>query len=569
MRRSLHLLIIIISFIMSPILAHASDLYLILDKSQAPENGTFTGTVYVSVDGAPINNAEATVHFPTDLLSVDSISNAGSIFNIWVEQPTFSNTAGTIQFNGGLPTPGYSGQAGAALRINFRAKKTGVANLTFGTSAIRANDGSGTNVLSQTRGANITISPALPVIPEPTIIPAGLPKAPVITSQDMPDQNGWYSKTEGTFAWEIPSDVSAVQLILSKSASTDPNITYDPPIPSKTLTNLIEGTVYLNARFKNEIGWGKVASRKIQIDTTDPENLKVNSNLTEDDLFSIEASATDNLSGLKAFEALQNGKKLAESTDISGGKTTFNLPALSEGSQHVTIRAVDRAGNYAETSLTLDAPEIKAPKITHYPEYIKVGSGIEIRGKAAYVDGEVALWFQEDGKKPEMYLVKPDEDKVFSFTSDSIDTLGVVSVWAETVRSADAHSKPSEKVYINVKETDAQVFGKRVIQIISLVITGLVLLFTLIWIVFFVVRKSNSMKRKLRRDLVHTEQDIHKVFKALKDDTKRYLRMLERASLKRKLTREESKIFDELSDNLEETERYLSEELKKIKDEDL
>jgi|CXWK01.1.fsa_nt_gi hypothetical protein len=554
-------------FLCAPSLARAADMYLILDKSQVAENGTFTGTVYVSTDGPPINNAEATVHFPTDSVSVDSISNAGSIFNIWVEQPAFSNTTGTVQFNGGLPTPGYSGQAGAALRVTFRAKKTGVATLTFGTSAIRANDGNGTNVLSQTRGASITITPAVPVVPQPEIVPAGLPKAPVITSQDMPDQNGWYSKTEGTFGWNVPNDITAVQLILSRSAATEPNITYDPPIANKTLTNLAEGVVYLNARFKNEIGWGKVASRKIQIDTTDPENIKASAELTDDDLFSITASATDATSGVKSFVALVGGNKIAETSDVNGGKAVFELPALPEGTHSVAIRAYDRADNFAETTISIDAPEIHAPKITHYPEYIKVGSGIEIRGKAAYSDGEVALWFQEDGEKAVMFRVKPDEDKIFSFTSDSIETLGVVSVWAETIRNDNARSEPSEKIYINVKETEAQLFSKRVIQIISLAITGLVLLFTLIWLIFFIFRKSNSLRRKLRRDLIHTEQDVHKVFKALKDDTHRYLRMLERASQKRKLTKEESKIFEEMSDNLEETERFLADEIKKIKDE--
>jgi hypothetical protein len=280
-----------LSIILVPVAAEAADMYLILNKTQVNPQGSFTGIVYVSTGGLPINNAEATIHYPSDVLSVESVTTAGSIFNIWVEQPSFSNSAGTVTFNGGLPTPGYSGQAGQALKITFRAKAVGTGTISLGAPAIRANDGSGTNVIAQARGATIQIvdatpAPVLeeePVAPPPPRQLPGSPRAPVITSTDMPDAQSWYNLTKATFAWGLPSDVSTVQLILSKSPNTLPTISYEPPIASKTLDNLDDGILYLNGRFKNDIGWSKVTSRKIQTDTSEPDALKATTAVSEDD----------------------------------------------------------------------------------------------------------------------------------------------------------------------------------------------------------------------------------------------------------------------------------------------
>lgn len=575
-----------------PALADAASMYIILDKTQVTQQGVFAGTVYVSTGGLPINNAESTIHFPADILSVDSVSTVGSIFNIWVEQPSFSNSAGTIYFNGGLPTPGYSGQSGNSLRINFRAKKTGTANLSFGSSAVRANDGNGTNVLTQTNGASISIIPAspvaTPVTPAPTPILAGVPKAPIITSEDMPDQNAWYSKTEGIFSWELLPNISAVQLVLSRSPDTDPFVMYDPPIKSKTLLNLTEGTLYLNARFKNDIGWGRIGSRKIQVDTTAPMDLLVKTGVTDEDLIFIAVSAKDEISGIRGYAAFSGENKIAEQINpepiagiASANRTAsvigsdadnmvkFNLPPLSEEQSRLVVRAYDKAGNYTETDITVDMPETKAPKITHYPEYIRIGSKIEIRGKSPYTGADINLWFKEEGQEAKSYLVKPDEDRIFSYTSDPIETVGVVSVWAETIRGEDIKSEASEKVYIGVKETNFVWLGTRAIQTISIVVTLLVLLFGLLALIYSGIRKLNALKRKLRRELVHTEQEVHKVFKILKGDTKRHLKMLEKASTKRKLTKEESAIFTELSENLDETEKYLTEKIQSVEKEGL
>ena len=481
-------LILVVFFLITPVLASSAEMYLVLDKSQVTENGTFSGTVYVSSGGVAINNAEATLTFPTDLLSVDSISTSGSIFNMWVEQPSFSNSNGAVYFNGGLPTPGYNGQAGNSLRVNFRAKKAGLANLSFISPAIRADDGNGTNVLSKNRGSGITITSATPVVPvAPVPTPVTPPKnvvsnTPVIFSDDMPDQNAWYNKTEALFSWEVPAGVNSLQLIFSESANATPNVTYDPPIKKKLLSDLTDGTYYLNARFKNAAGWGKVASRKIKIDTQAPFDLKVEVKKTSDNLISFNASAKDNLSGIKNYVVSKDKTKLVDAVSVGDGATEFNLPVLSAGGHKLELVTYDFAGNSA----------------------------------SIYVDVEV---------------VEPKPNKLMECL-----------------------------VSVNCLISN----GSVIIQITSIVITLVLLIGLLAAIMYMTLYRLSYLRRKLRRDFIGTEKEIQVVFQMLTDDVQSHLKMLEKAGVKRKLTKEEMKIMFDLNEKLLAAQKYMNKKIKKL-----
>ncbi len=113
-------------------------------------------SVVVNTSGEAINNAEANISFPTEMLDVASVSK-GSVFSLWVEEPAFSNSAGTVSFNGGVPTPGYNGSAGTLLSITFRVKKAGTASIYFASAAVRANDGIGTDVLAGLGQVSLTL----------------------------------------------------------------------------------------------------------------------------------------------------------------------------------------------------------------------------------------------------------------------------------------------------------------------------------------------------------------------------------------------------------------------------
>ena len=114
----------------SEVLAADGTFYLDPASGNYPVNGVFSVKIKTNSDGTTINAAKATVSFPPELLAVQSISKLGSIFQLWPEEPAFSNSNGTINFAGGIPAPGFNGVGTIAI-VNFKAKKAGEANVNI------------------------------------------------------------------------------------------------------------------------------------------------------------------------------------------------------------------------------------------------------------------------------------------------------------------------------------------------------------------------------------------------------------------------------------------------------
>ena len=127
---------------------------------------TFSVSVFVSSVDQAMNAASGAVSFLADKLEVISLSKTGSIFTLWVQEPSFSNTAGTINFEGIVLNPGFTGSAGKAITINFKAKAAGDAAVNFSSGSVLANDGKGANILASLGGAQFNLSNA-PAIYKP------------------------------------------------------------------------------------------------------------------------------------------------------------------------------------------------------------------------------------------------------------------------------------------------------------------------------------------------------------------------------------------------------------------
>ncbi|TXI10815.1 MAG: hypothetical protein E6Q68_07445, partial [Polynucleobacter sp.] len=125
----------------------AADLTLTPSVGQFEVGQSFTVDVYVTNNTQAINAVSGTLTFPTDTLSVRSISKDGTIIKLWAEEPTFSNTSGSAKFEGVILNPGFSGPRGKVISLSFSAKKAGNANVIFSNGQVLANDGQATNVV--------------------------------------------------------------------------------------------------------------------------------------------------------------------------------------------------------------------------------------------------------------------------------------------------------------------------------------------------------------------------------------------------------------------------------------
>jgi hypothetical protein len=157
----------------------------------------FPVSVVIDTGGDTINAAEAGLTFDNTKLSVSSVGTSGSIFSIWVAYPSFSNSAGTIHFSGGVPATGFSG-TGTIFTINFKGTAVGSGDVSFAPGGkVLLNDGSGTNILGVVNtGGTYDILPVPPSVscsasPSSTSI-----NTPVTFSADASGGDGSY-----TYSW--------------------------------------------------------------------------------------------------------------------------------------------------------------------------------------------------------------------------------------------------------------------------------------------------------------------------------------------------------------------------------
>lgn len=339
--------------------AGSASLSLVSSKRTYTVGENLTASVILSTGDVSINAASATITFDQKKLSVVSVSRSGSVFTLWAEEPTFSNSQGVISFGGGLPTPGFSGGGAIIIRITFRAKEEGTTAVRFAGGAVLANDGQGTNVLAgltgldliiQGRPSVITPPPEKPPAGTPVITPAGqTPLAPVILSRTHPDESSWYRNAQPGIIWELPTDAKGVSVGIDQNANGDPGTTseglfnfYSAKEPLK------DGVWYAHVRISNSRGWGAIGHYRLAIDTTPPLITTAKLVFEAAKTRAVEFSTTDPLSSTDHVSILINGEQVA-----SQASSPYTLPSLIPGNHEITVIAYDKAGNKASQDLYL------------------------------------------------------------------------------------------------------------------------------------------------------------------------------------------------------------------------
>ena len=369
------LLSALLLFVFSATVVSAATLQLNPGSGSYSNGQTFTTSVRVQPDGKSINAVEATLKFDPAVMTVVSISKTGSAFSLWTVEPTFSNSAGTVTFGGGSQTP-FSA-ASNLFSVTWRAVKDGAGAVSFTNASVLLNDGQGTDVYQTSAGANYTISPAVAPAPAPTPTPTPAveskpeekpkteealvfgdpPRAPEVGSQVFLDPEIWYKSTEGVFNWTLPFDVNAVAIEISTSSENKPELNkkaiLEPPVDEFRITKDLvqDGVQYLSIKFKNQVGWGAVLNRKIQIDTTAPEQFEVvvKTGTTPSSFPLVAFEAKDKTSGIDYYElTIADNEPLKVTPDEA--KLGYLLKELEDGTYTVKVVAYDKAGNLRESS---------------------------------------------------------------------------------------------------------------------------------------------------------------------------------------------------------------------------
>ncbi|MFZ2719761.1 MAG: cohesin domain-containing protein [Minisyncoccia bacterium] len=303
-----------------------------------------------------VNAADGSITFDKDSASVVSISKESSVFSLWTADPSFSNSAGTIDFSGGSPA-GFTTK-GTVLTIKFKAKKAGSFTTSFTKGSVLAADGKGTDVYVKGADGKYTITEAAAgeeAGEEGAVASEGTPPAPTIVSLTHPKPDSWYGTSTVDFSWKITPDITEVRTILSDKEVAIPNVSQPMTVSSQKVLAVKDGTWYVFVQFKNDLGWGEVAQRAIRIDTVQPEEFDFS--LSEGETPRFVFSTEDSLSGVDRYEIMIGGSAAGtvKAADLGEG---YLVPVQAGGPQAVTIKAIDKAGNVRETKKELTLPAV-------------------------------------------------------------------------------------------------------------------------------------------------------------------------------------------------------------------
>lgn len=538
-----------------PISVEAAVLRMRPPQSEVTVGNIVNLQVTVDTAGKIINNAESVIQFPTDLLEVVSIDKSSSIFSLWVENPSFSNAAGQATFNGGVPNPGYQGSSGNVVSIVFRAKKAGVASVVFLNSAVRENDGLGTDILSGKAGSEITIRATQA---PPPVVESGF----VVTSPTHPNQNGWYNKDDIAISWTLPKGATAVRTLLGAYPTSEPTIYYSTPITSKDIENLEDGIWYFHAQHLTGGVWSKALHYKLQIDTASPTDLSARSEKDDTGKVTLYLKAGDSLSGVDRFTVTINDDKPIVAKSDGSGEASVEVPFSRPGEHTLTIAAYDKAGNKTETKTTVVADSVSELRITSYPATIKVNESIEISGGAPYPYAPLRISLKDGEGVVQVYKLKSNSYSEFNFISQPITVEGNYTLWVDMLGDEEEVTLSSQEIMVSAETPLLLQIGSYTIGLMKVLIPAVVLLMLFLAITLYGWLKLFGLYRRVKKEGREAEQVSSKTFRVLRSGVDRHVTQLKK--VKRALTEEELEFLQEFSEKLEEAEEAVGKEIRDI-----
>lgn len=531
-------------------------------------NSTFTARVTVSSDGKSINAAEGELSFNPSELQVVSVNRVASVFNLWVTEPAFSNSAGTISFSGGSPT-GYTGNGGTVFTVTFKSLRAGTPRINFSTGSVLANDGKGTNVLTSMSGGTFTVE-ALASVPTAEVVeyvaPAYTPAAPVITSATHVSGE-WSSAKTAKLEWSLPANILAVRTLLDSSLNSIPTKVYDSPISTITLEDLPEGKSYFHLQFQNEEGWGKVSHFGLFIDSVKPSNLTVslaeNSDLSNP-VQTLVVNSENEASPLLKFLVRIDEEQPQEFINKENNGVIV-LPALKPGRHSVIIEAFDVAGNseIATFSFTLDAFE--APVFTDFPREISEDIIPVLRGRTRS-QAEVSVEISRIGADVAVYKTKADDEGVFTFIADSRLSEGVYEIRASAVDSNGAQSLLSDAVRIAVQQPGYMRVGTMLVSVLSVIVPTIGLLALMVLGYLWLLWSVRRFRGKVTIESREVSAQLTKEFAILETTVVEAREKLASAKRTKQLSGLEEEVFASLESTLTTARARLMKEIKDVEE---
>lgn len=567
-----HLLALAFLFCVGAYTADAATLKVNPSTGVYTAGSAFSVSVLLNTEGKSVNAADGQLTFNPRELQVVSATRNGSIFNLWTEEPTFSNTAGAISFGGGSPA-GYKGTNGTIMYVTFRPLAAGTPKVTFKGGSVLAADGLGTNVLTSMSGGTYTVA-AKGDAPAPEYIPpANTPQAVKISSNTHPDESVWYREKNAQFSWTVPKGVTAVRMTLDDTSGTVPTKVYDEPITSKSIEDLPEGISYFHLQLKNADGWGRISQYKISVDSESPKDFKVSiESEGENNPTKVLIFSADDVSPLLEYKIQIDGKDPIIFKDTEGLKK-YSLDALLPGYHTISVEVSDSAGNtaVASNSVTIDAFE--KPVFTEFPTRINTEVIPALKGTTrpnALVTIEVmrisdnTLLSNTDGDvESNPYKVMSNTQGEFTFIPDNSFEQGVYTISATARDEFGSVSEKSDPIKIIVEVPGYIAFGSIMINFLSVLIPIIALILVLIFGSWYLWHRLVLWKRTVRKETLEAEERLSLEFGEIVTNLHSSVAEL-KDSRKGKLTKAETALIDQIEEDLKDAQIKIGKEIEDI-----
>jgi len=561
--------------------------------SMAPGSGeyelgsTFTVQVQVDSGGDPgINAAEGTVNFDNNLLSVTNVSKSSSIFDLWTEEPSYSNSDGTVTFGGGSPSP-FTGSAGTVLSITFSPQSKGDAQVTISNGVVLAADGQGTNVFSGAGNATYSlIAQQQEQEPEqqgPTREELeqrreerqqqeeeeeqeeeGMkPPKPDISSPTHPDPEKWYADNNPEFEWKILPSLTGISYNISQKAEEVPDDEQEGVVETKQFEDVEDGEWYFHLKYQNKYGWGETTHYKFRVDATRPEKFSVSvddegdaTNPTPKLVFHTQ----DETSGLDHYNLKLADIDRKVSPDEVETDGFVRTDPLQFGEYDLNVAAVDLAGNAASSTVSFTVEPLRAPVITSIPEMINKKTELAIRGTSFYSNATVKISIRkkgaeddEDENEPEVVTANTDSAGNWSYYRKAGLEKGTYEISAQLVDERGAQSRDSSKYLLHVKSPSIlESFGWLIIAVL------VILIGILISYILYQKKRFIEEKTRIQRETREVKSRLSKIFQALREEVDELIVM---ADKKPGLSESERKVKEKLEESLDIAEEFIGKEV--------
>ena len=461
--------------------------------------------VFVSSPSQALNAVSGALSFPADLLQVVSVSTSGSLLTLWVQNPTFSNSAGTISFSGIVPDPGYTGSSGQVVSIKFRAKAAGAATVAFSSaSQVLADDGNGTDILATTNSGTITVAAGTPVpsLPQTGSASAVSGESLVVTSPTHPDPTKWYDATAAELDWTNPADATAVRIGYDKYQDGKPSVVYSSPVISQKSLTLGEGVWYFHAQAENADGWGPIDTFRIQIDTTPPNPIHIqfpDGSTSNDPQPLVIFNTTDDLSGIAYYVVTVSGSSPVQipAAHITGSPYPLSVTGPGQGSFAVT--AYDEAGNSVSSQANFDVVGLNPPKVDSIAD-LAPGQALEVSG-TTYPNAQVEIFLKNENGQSSSQTAQSDSSGSFeTIWKESLDT-GLYTVTAQTTDATGAKSTYSAEINFEITRSLFAVIGQWSLSYLSIGFLGLCVLISLAFFLRYAWHQYSYLPQAVEREI--------------------------------------------------------------------